>query len=54
MTVLVIYESMFGNTGVIAEAIAEGVRREAGHPPGTHVSVVPVAEALTPARLSVA
>ena len=50
MSVLVVYESMFGNTEAIAEAIAEGVRREgAHHPPGTEVIVVPVAEA--PSRL---
>ena len=50
MSVLVIYESMFGNTEAIAEAIAEGVRRESEHhPPGTEVTVVPVAQA--PSRL---
>jgi hypothetical protein len=46
MSVLVIYESMFGNTEAIAEAIAEGVRRESEHrPPGPQVSVIPVAQA---------
>ena len=41
---------MSGNTEAIAEAIAEGVRREGEHhPPGTAVTVVPVAEA--PAQL---
>ena len=50
MSVLVIYESMFGNTEAIAEAIAEGVRRESEHhPPGPQVSVIPVAQA--PVRL---
>jgi hypothetical protein len=50
MSVLVIYESMFGNTEAIAEAIADGVRRESEHhPPGPEVSVVPVAQA--PVRL---
>ncbi len=46
MSVLVIYESMFGNTEAIAEAIADGVRRESEHhPPGPEVGVVPVAQA---------
>src|SRR6478735_10480513 len=46
MSVMIIHESMFGNTAAIAEAIAEGVRREAGrHAPGQSVTVVPVAEA---------
>jgi len=46
MTVLVIYESMFGNTEAIAEAVAEGIRREGEHaPPGQAVTVVQVAEA---------
>jgi hypothetical protein len=48
MSVLVIYESMFGNTEAIAEAVAEGVRQEAEHaPPGPDVTVVHVAEAPT-------
>ena len=46
MSVLIIYESMFGNTEAIAEAIAEGVRRGGdSQPPGQVVTVVPVAEA---------
>jgi len=39
MKVVVIYESMFGNTRVIANAIAAGLR------PGNDVAVVPVARA---------
>jgi hypothetical protein len=46
MSVLVVYESMFGNTEAIAEAVAEGIRREGEHsPPGQPVTVVPVTEA---------
>jgi flavorubredoxin len=40
--VAVVYESLFGNTREIAEAIAEGVQASA---PDAHVAVVPVAEA---------
>jgi flavorubredoxin len=41
MQVAVAYESMFGNTKEIAEAIAEGLRTSG---PGTEVVVVPVAD----------
>ena len=51
MTVLVVYESMFGNTEAIAQAVAEGMRRAAQQsPPGQPVRVVPVAEA--PSRIA--
>jgi hypothetical protein len=40
--VAVVYESMFGNTRLIAEAIAEGIEQA---DPGAHVAVAPVAEA---------
>ncbi len=39
MRVVIVYESMFGNTHVIADAIAGGLA------PGNEVTVVPVAEA---------
>lgn len=39
MHTLVVYESMFGNTHLVAEAIAEGLR------PSSEVTVVPVQEA---------
>jgi menaquinone-dependent protoporphyrinogen IX oxidase len=39
MRVVIVYESMFGNTRLIADAIAEGLA------PGNEVSVVPVAQA---------
>jgi hypothetical protein len=39
MRVVIVYESMFGNTHLIADAIAEGLA------PGNEVTVVPVAEA---------
>jgi hypothetical protein len=42
MNVAVVYESLFGNTRVVAEAIAEGVQASA---PDAHVALVPVAEA---------
>jgi len=41
MNVAVVFESMFGNTRAIAEAIAEGVRSD----PGAQVTVARVAEA---------
>jgi hypothetical protein len=43
MQVVVVYESMFGNTKIIAEAIAEGLW--AASDPGTQVEVLPVEEA---------
>ena len=42
MDAAVVYESMFGNTRIIAEAVAEGLRAS---DPGAHVAVVPVADA---------
>src|SRR5262249_58296384 len=39
MRVVIVYESMFGNTHLIADAIAEGLA------PGNEVTVVPVARA---------
>jgi flavodoxin len=42
MEVAVVYESMFGNTRLIAEAIAEGMGQAN---PGAHVAIVPVTEA---------
>lgn len=42
MDVAIVYESMFGNTHTIAEAIAEGVRDA---DPGSRISVLAVAEA---------
>jgi menaquinone-dependent protoporphyrinogen IX oxidase len=39
MRVVIVYESMFGNTRLIADAVAEGLA------PGNEVTVVPVAEA---------
>jgi hypothetical protein len=39
MHVVIVYESMFGNTHLVADAIAEGLAR------GNEVTVVPVAEA---------
>ena len=42
MRVTVVYESLFGNTRTLAEAIAEGIRTAA---PGADVSCIPVAEA---------
>ena len=42
MRVTVVYESLFGNTRTLAEAIAAGVR---GAAPGADVSCIPVAEA---------
>jgi len=39
MRVVIVYESMFGNTRVIADAVARGLA------PGNEVTVVPVAEA---------
>jgi len=42
MNVVVLYESMFGNTHQVAEAVAEGVRRAA---PDAQVTCVSVAEA---------
>jgi len=42
MGAVVVYESMFGNTRIIAEAIAEGLRAS---DPGVQVAVMPVAEA---------
>ena len=47
MRALIIYESMYGNTHAIAEAIARGLQ------PGTDVTVVPVAGA-TPELLAAA
>lgn len=44
MGAVVVYESMFGNTRIIAEAIAEGLRAS---DPGAQVAVMPVAEAVT-------
>src|SRR5579859_417632 len=37
MRAVIIYESMYGNTHLVAEAIARGLQ------PGNHVTVVPVA-----------
>ena len=42
MDAAVVYESMFDNTRIIAEAIAEGLRAS---DPGAQVAVMPVAEA---------
>ncbi len=42
MRVTVVYESLFGNTRTLAEAIAEGIRDAAA---GAEVSCIPVAEA---------
>ncbi len=42
MRVTVVYESLFGNTRTLAEAIAEGIRAAV---PGADVSCIPVAEA---------
>nr|WP_144298544.1 flavodoxin domain-containing protein [Streptomyces sp. TLI_235] len=42
MQALIVYESMYGNTRRIAEAIAEGVHAAA---PDSQVSCLPVAEA---------
>jgi hypothetical protein len=42
MDAAVVYESIFGNTRIIAEAIAEGLPAS---DPGVQVAVVPVAEA---------
>jgi len=39
MRVVIVYESMFGNTHLIADAIAEGLA------PGNEITVVPVAQA---------
>ena len=61
MSVLIIHESMFGNTAEIAEAIADGISHPRGAPPGSppgispqdpgghrpEVRVVPVTEAPT-------
>jgi hypothetical protein len=46
MDVVIVYESIFGNTRMIAEAVADGVHEA---DPGGHVAVLPVAEA-TPDR----
>lgn len=50
ISVAVVYESVFGNTRAIAEAVAQGVR-EAN--PDTHVEVLGVADA-TPAKIGAA
>jgi len=42
MEVAVVFESLFGNTRKVAEAVAEGIRSAT---PEAHVRVVPVAEA---------
>ena len=42
MDAAVVYESMFGNTRIIAEAIADGLRAT---DPGVQVAVLPVGEA---------
>ncbi|HKT00757.1 MAG TPA: flavodoxin family protein [Rugosimonospora sp.] len=47
MDVAVVFESMFGNTQEIAEAVADGLR---GADPGARVTVLPVAQA-TPDRI---
>ena len=47
MRALVVYESMYGNTHVVAQHIADGLR------PTFEVDVVPVGEA-TPERVAVA
>ena len=61
MSVLIVHESMFGNTAEIAEAIADGISHPRGAPPGSplgsspeepgghrpQVRVVPVTEAPT-------
>jgi len=44
MQTVIVYESVYGNTHAIAEAIADGVREAR---PGAAVSCVPVAEAST-------
>lgn len=41
MRTVIVYESLFGNTRKIAEAVAEGIRTQQ---PGAEVSCVPVAE----------
>lgn len=46
MDVAVVYESLFGNTRRVAEAVAEGIR---GAAPAARVRVVPVADASTDA-----
>jgi flavorubredoxin len=50
MNVVVVYESLFGNTHQIAEAIAGGVREAA---PDAQVACLPIAEA-NPELLQVA
>ena len=61
MSILIVYESMFGNTAAIAEAIADGISHPRGAPPGsppgtsspepgghpTPVRVLPVTQAPT-------
>jgi hypothetical protein len=42
MDVVIVYESIFGNTRMIAEAVADGVREA---DPGGRVAVLPVADA---------
>jgi len=44
MGAVIVYESMFGNTRIVAEAIAEGLRAS---DPGAQVAVMPVAQAAT-------
>jgi len=45
MRTVIVYESLFGNTHKIAEAIAEGIRTQQ---PDTEVACVPVAEGTAP------
>lgn len=51
MTILIVNESMFGNTREIAEAIAEGITKELSRAPGVmatpHIDVTAVADAPT-------
>ncbi len=51
MSILIVHESMFGNTAAVAEAIAEGMTKELARDKGpaslTPVRLVPVADAPT-------
>ena len=49
MKVLIVHESLFGNTRQVAEAVAEGLRK--GLPPGDHESVVVVTTDEAPATI---
>jgi hypothetical protein len=41
MSVLIVHESMFGNTAAIAEAIADGITHPRGAPPGNPTGISP-------------